>query len=328
MTRIPTLDGWRGIAILIVLIDHFHIVNGSDVPFYSIGQHGVALFFVLSGFLITRILIHEQETSGAISLRAFYLRRFLRLAPAAICYLILVRVFLGVHDFPACLLFYRNYIPGSPLTAHFWSLSLEEQFYLVWPLLLSLLRPSRALWVALPGAAAVAAWRHLMTPTFTFVDWWVTLRTEYRADALLVGCAVAILMRDARLRDAIARLPLWLALGAFAGCIWHYRLIVPLWESILIALLLGRTSMLSRSHTVHRILEWAPLAWLGCISYSVYLWQQLPALVFAHSRDHLLIRIAVLAALALISYYVIELPFRRLRLAFRRTPAAGTAQSM
>lgn len=326
MTRIPTLDGWRGVAILLVLLDHFHVVNGPDIWFYYIGQHGVALFFVLSGFLITRILIHEQETSGAISFRAFYMRRFLRLAPAAICYLLVVRIFLGAHDLPACLLFYRNYVDGSALTAHFWSLSIEEQFYLVWPLLLSLLRPSRALWVALAGAAAVAGWRHHMMPTFTFADWGVTQRTEYRADALLAGCALAILMRDARVRGAIARLPLWLALCAFGGCIWHYRLFVPLWESILIALLLGRTSTLSPSHAVHRILEWAPLVWLGYISYSAYLWQQLPALYFAHQRDYLLIRIVAFAALTLGSYYVIELPFRRLRSAFRRTPAAVSAQ--
>ena len=138
--RIPSLDGWRGIAILLVLFDHIQmpLFGRYARPWMQTGQHGVTIFFVLSGFLITSKLIE-----GPINLRQFYIRRFFRLMPAAWIYLatlLFLNRMTGISfttwpELHACLFFYRNMVdvPGPGLAGHFWSLSLEEQFYLVWP---------------------------------------------------------------------------------------------------------------------------------------------------------------------------------------------------
>jgi len=200
--RIPTLDGWRGIAILLVLVNHFRVASGPEDWSYYLGQQGVAIFFVLSGYLISSNLLRERETNGKIALPRFYMRRFLRLAPTAICYLLFVKLVMRVRILPV-LFFYRNYVEGSAFTGQFWSLSIEEQFYLAWPLFLVALRPRVALGVALGGAFSVAAWRFFSTQEMMYTYWWGTARTQYRADALLLGCALAILMRWTRARDNI-----------------------------------------------------------------------------------------------------------------------------
>jgi peptidoglycan/LPS O-acetylase OafA/YrhL len=162
--RIPALDGWRGVAILMVLISHV----SSALPWHigaSLGGHGVALFFVLSGFLITTLFMREREATGRINLRAFYLRRFFRLMPVAWLYLATVGVLAALRladakpiDFAACLFFFRNFIErhGAIITGQFWSLSIEEQFYLAWPLILIYCTARRAREVALTVALLVA----------------------------------------------------------------------------------------------------------------------------------------------------------------------------
>ena len=311
--RIPTLDGWRGIAILLVLVNHFRVASGPEDWSYYLGQQGVAIFFVLSGYLISSNLLRERETNGKIALPRFYMRRFLRLAPTAICYLLFVKLVMRVRILPA-LFFYRNYVEGSAFTGQFWSLSIEEQFYLAWPLFLVALRPRVALGVALGGAFSVAAWRFFSTQEMMYTYWWGTARTQYRADALLLGCALAILMRWTRARAIISKIPLIPVLMVLGGCMLYFRLEIPLGESVLIALVLGATSLLQAGHPVRRALEWMPLAWLGRVSYSVYVWQQLPAYISPHRSEHLFAKLAVLSVLVLGNYYLIENPFRNLRL--------------
>ena len=152
-SRIPTLDGWRGIAILLVLFDHtMNVFRGYGAsPWVQTGQHGVTLFFVLSGFLITSSLLN-----GPIDLRSFYIRRIFRLMPVAWAYLgLLLLLNLRVHVVSksavlASLFFYRNFEAATfgSATWHFWSLSLEEQFYLVWPIVLLLAGARRSRWIA------------------------------------------------------------------------------------------------------------------------------------------------------------------------------------
>ncbi len=148
--RISALDGWRGIAILLVLIDH--IVSRMNImpvriDNAHIGQHGVTIFFVLSGYLITSKLVEAP-----INLKRFYIRRLFRLTPVEWLFLS-VLVFLRWHTgFPittwseiaGCVFFYRNYLGGNTGAAHFWSLSIESQFYLVWPSVCCLLVASVA----------------------------------------------------------------------------------------------------------------------------------------------------------------------------------------
>jgi peptidoglycan/LPS O-acetylase OafA/YrhL len=207
MNRIPTLDGWRGIAILLVLFDHIQhsLLNRYAEPWTQTGQHGVTIFFVLSGFLITSRLLE-----GPSDLKRFYLRRFWRLMPVAWTYiasLLLLDRLTGVHfvslsGVSACLFFYRNFggNSGSAITGHFWSLSLEEQFYLVWPCVLLLAGVRRCRWVAAMGAIACAVYRWL---TWAHYDQNVVNgQSQVRADALLAGCLLALLLAEPRFRSA------------------------------------------------------------------------------------------------------------------------------
>jgi peptidoglycan/LPS O-acetylase OafA/YrhL len=314
--RIPTLDGWRGIAILLVLVSHlqwglFHH------EIISTGIHGVAVFFVLSGYLITSKLREEYQQTGSINLKHFFIRRLFRLMPAAWTYLLAIGLMtrhglvLGRHTILACLLFYRNFNqlidagPGSFITGHFWSLSIEEQFYLFWPSTLLLLGFRRVRYFCLVVAVIVAAvrlhhWSMLMTiePAESFA-------TQYRADALFVGCAAALsvpllsrYVRGWMLAPLCALLIL---------CISKYSLLIPLWEPVVIALAIFSTS--TGSHPVMaRTLEWKPLVYLGTISYSLYLWQEPFLWTHIDGATSAVVRLAVVAGTAVLSYHFIERP--------------------
>ena len=322
--RIPTLDGWRGIAILMVVLDHaIGAVMARNTRWTGLGVHGVTLFFVLSGYLITSVLLQEQQESGSINLRSFYLRRFFRLMPTAWAYLgLLVVIATFAHRWTptlraqlfGCLFFVRNFqdfYPAPPLTQHFWSLAIEEQFYLVWPCLLLWLRASTLRWVAVAGCLGVAGWRLLhwqllMQPPFT-----ASFATQYRADALLVGCLLALSITRLRayLRSWMAA-PLTILLAA---CVLRYTGVIPLIESVIIALLLGTTSLYPAS-AVGRFLQIRPLAFLGMTSYSVYVWQQIFLNITAtgcRPRDVIMVT-GALFAWALASFYFLEQPVRRI----------------
>lgn len=144
----PGLDALRGVAVLAVMLGHVNVTG-----FDSGGWVGVNVFFVLSGFLVTALLLKEHGQSGSIDLIAFYRRRFLRLMPAFVLVVVVVsavRIFVGDDHIranaAASLLYYSNWyriVSGDDMgpLAHTWSLAIEEQFYLVWPLVLLLLLP-------------------------------------------------------------------------------------------------------------------------------------------------------------------------------------------
>lgn len=142
--RIPTLDGWRAIAIALVLFNHIGMVlTRSDAPslLYA-GSMGVSLFFGLSGLLITTLLLQEWDRDDRIDWRAFYERRLFRIVPAYLAFLLAVTLAGGWQsgwEALATVFFARNYLPknlASPLTGHLWSLAVEMHFYLLWPLIL------------------------------------------------------------------------------------------------------------------------------------------------------------------------------------------------
>jgi hypothetical protein len=167
--RIPTLDGWRGIAILLVLAEHAAASSRWSGAWWAhLGSTGVDIFFVLSGYLITMRLLQECDASGRIYLNNFYRRRAFRVLPLVLIYLAaicILRTITGIRpvEVIASLLFFRNYQfaahPAGIFTAHFWSLSIEEHFYLLWPALLRILGRPRALYAACAIAAASIIWR-------------------------------------------------------------------------------------------------------------------------------------------------------------------------
>jgi peptidoglycan/LPS O-acetylase OafA/YrhL len=339
---LPTLDGWRGIAVVGVILYHgreeFSWSNGLPVRLAAHCYLGVDIFFAISGFLICGLLLREYEETGDISLRRFYIRRFFRILPpyyvslAAIC---AAGAFLALPfnfaDVPSCLLFYRNYRPlgidayGGFYTAHFWTLAIEEHFYLLWPMLLLAVRPKRAGRVAFLLALLVFAWRvidghfHLFPELFAPAN--LLARTDTRMDALLWGCLAAIYFPD--IRRLAARIPfsqLWLVPALIL--VIAQKMHPPgqtLLDAVLFPVLVVSTVLQPRS-VLGLVLEWRPLRWLGTISFSLYLWQELflpgPTAELARGGfrqlQHLPWNLPAILVCACLSRYLVELPMTRL----------------
>jgi len=291
-----------------------------------LGGLGVALFFAISGYLITTLLLEEHDLWGRISLRGFYMRRGFRILPPAYLYLLVVAIAepLRHGELASAALFYSNYwAERSWYTAHFWSLSMEEHFYLFWPALLGGLGVRRALIAATVLVAATAWWRpwslaHMSLP------YPALQRTDMRLDAFLFACALAILLHGPY-RVALLRVltMAWFRILSGVGLIaaWTWTLVASepstgtLVESALLPCLL--ISVIAwQGSGVFRILESAPLRWMGRISYGLYLWQQL--FLAPGFGATILARIALTFGAAALSYYLLERPLLHYGRAFSR----------
>lgn len=317
--RIPTLDGWRGVAILMVLIDHACDSVYGDSPVAppavrTLGQHGVTVFFVLSGFLITSRLLAELDLTGTIRLGKFYFRRLFRLMPCVWIYLAVLSIlYHRQHTTDSglipSLLFFRNYHGSGLLTGHFWTLSIEEQFYLAWPTLLVLFR-RRAWIIAVLGCVTVCVWRSIDWNYLQSAHISASFMTQYRADALLIGCLLAIFMEH--VRPFLKASLLYPLLTALFACILVFHKAIPISESLVIALLIGFTS--SNPHAwISRALQRDWLVKTGLISYSVYVWQEFTLLHWG-GRLWSTASIAIATALVLgyLSYRFVEQPMTSL----------------
>ncbi len=332
-SRLPTLDGWRGIAILAVLSAHIRWPTPVLLKLGQYGPMGVHLFFALSGFLITTRLLEEWQRSDRIDWTNFYVRRVFRILPPAFLYLAVIAILgLGLHLIPtgpsqlaASAFFYRNYftslVPEPWYTAHFWSLAVEEHFYLLWPVVLGLLGFRKATIAAPLLAVAIGLWRALDQ----HYNWVAALnpllkdsvqRTDYRLDILFFGCAAALLWSHARVKAAVHRVAgsasVVAILLATVACLYWQR---PAYLSLLAMLmaLLPLATVARPDSIVGRLLESPALSFVGRISYSLYLWQQLflpvygvtPTLGWIQAWPWSLLPPFLLATL---SYYFIEGP--------------------
>jgi len=298
----PALDGLRGVAIIAVLAWHIGIPGVTGA-----GQAGVTLFFVLSGFLITTILVEEHARSGRIALGRFYRRRAARLLPAllvllaaALVMVLLVRTEGGVVAILASLFYVANWVQASqgnlfPIQ-HTWTLSIEEQYYIVWPLLLSLLLLMRrrwALYVVLVAFVGSTALRFYLAPWAEDRALW---GTDARADALLAGCALAL---------ALTLRPMRVPPAAFALAAVAFGVVVVVGTPPV--LLAGGLTVISVSSAALVLgvttgtagaLAWAPLRWVGSISYGLYLWHPFLFNAFPATPHLALVIPAVLIAAA------------------------------
>ena len=348
---IPTLDGWRAVAILLVIIDHafnsYNDSHGGGARHLTLGDHGVAIFFGISGLLITSRLLEEWTRRGGVSLRAFYIRRAFRILPPAVLYLAVLAALgaLGLLlvtrlELLSSLFFFRNYLPvffapdgAGFYTSHFWSLAVEEHFYLFWPGLLVLVGRKRALPVAIALCLGVAYWRSIeatreietlgrILPTYY-------TRTDLRLDALMWGAAAALAVDRPAVRAFFTKYlnaGVWaLALAAYIAVIMKYGARPTIWEGILVPVLLLGT-VLRPAQGAAPIFETAIPRWIGRISYSLYLWQLFfPLAMVPHTLGVLQsfpVNVVALFACAAGSYYFVERPMIRLghRLAAPATP--------
>ena len=350
----PALDGIRAIAVLAVIAYHF------GYPRAQGGFFGVDIFFVLSGYLITSLLLAEHARNGTINLVAFWYRRAKRLLPALLLVLVVVALWVGANASPFELsmrrddlfwtLFYganwhfiasgqdyfAQFASASPLR-HTWSLAIEEQFYLVWPVLIAIAlwlgrrRPAVVAGLCIAGIAASAIAMALLydpgDPSRAYYG------TDARMHELLVGALLAVLVREysgqrvlvaaRRAAPVVAVAAGLVLLGAFtllsdAAPLYYQGLSLVL--SVVAAALVWGVETAPRSLPA-RLISLRPLAWVGKISYGLYLWHW-PVILFVNSTAGpfgLLPgsfglngeRLALTFAAATASFYLLEQPIRR-----------------
>ena len=314
----PELDGIRGLAILLVLAQHINLPSATLG-----GLVGVNLFFALSGYLITTLLIAEQAETGRISLRRFYERRVRRLIPALVAVLVATGLLMAVMGK------FIEYVPQTAVSffyvsdiakaigydlgyvGHTWSLAMEEQFYLLWPALVIFLPRRLLVPGVLLGIVGSVALQLLLVPDNVLAHF----RPDVRADAILWGCLIALVP---------VRVPRWAAAAAGVGVVvlgftflWPYAIALSAFLSaVFIAGAAGLTGVLSNRALVR----------VGQISYGVYLWHAIPVGLFQERTlaGDVLAMVAVVAitfALALASERWIERPFRKPR----QQPVSGFA---
>ncbi|HEX4001243.1 MAG TPA: acyltransferase [Candidatus Acidoferrales bacterium] len=329
------MDGLRAASILIVLITHATYSNGAPVrPNWiadTYAHFGVGIFFILSGFLITTLLLREQKNTGTVDLKQFYIRRAYRILPVAYLFLVVMALIyhatMSAGDFVWAATYLSSYAPHTPwVLNHLWSLSVEEQFYLLWPLAV----------VLGPKAQRRFAWATiLISPVcryaFTKADFIDGVLRYFPsvADFVATGCLLALyqpqvqkyrdffkwkgfpliwaatvlvpalgylVMRDPQ-SFGLGHLPE--AFGYSATTIFNFGVALCIQNAIL---------------TQPRILNWRPVVWLGALSYSLYIWQ----MPFFNPNVHswmtaFPMNIALALCAAVVSFYGFEQPFLRLR---------------
>jgi peptidoglycan/LPS O-acetylase OafA/YrhL len=318
--RIPSLDGLRGISIWAVIIahsaDHFLVFTAQSRHIRTVLSNGanlgVTIFFVISGFLITSILLGEQKRTTRINVRRFYKKRAIRIIPAFVLYTGVILLLCDVSPrqivyaltFTTSFFFWQAYKPLQ----HLWSLSVEEQFYLAWPLIFArgLGDAKRWCWlvlIACPIIRSIFAQQGLV-----YLDHAAVL------DSIAAGCLLAFYREQIQRR--IARVTrsgilfgifclmmpvLSLSLGKLASFSW---MLVPLTTLVplFVAVVIG--AAIERRDT---FLNKGPLVWSGLLSYSLYLWQQ-PFLVMNGVLNYFVVRLALTFVAAYCSYRWVEQP--------------------
>jgi peptidoglycan/LPS O-acetylase OafA/YrhL len=345
---VPALDGVRALAVALVIGYHL------GVPGLGGGLLGVGVFFTLSGFLITGVLLSGWHRTGRVRLGEFYLRRARRLLPAVAVLLVVVllvtvfvdpgvlarrawqalgaALYVGNWQTIASGQSYFDRFAGPEPLDHLWSLAVEEQFYLVWPLVLLLLvaipritlRVAAAVTGVLAAGSFVLLW---MTASPGFDNTRAYEGTDTRAGGLLVGAAVALLLWQPAGTPRTAgtrRLDRWavlglLVIGGLVAFTDEYSMF--LYRGGLLLLSLATVAVVAvvvhPGSRVGAVLAWRPLTWVGERSYGIYLWH-LPVVVFAPAEafaDQPVLRgaalVGVTVGLAALSWTLVEDPIRR-----------------
>jgi peptidoglycan/LPS O-acetylase OafA/YrhL len=336
--RIPSLDGLRAVSIVAVLLGHLagtknfptvveHVLEGGIV---SASNLGVRIFFVISGLLITSLLMDEQKRFGGISLRSFFVRRAFRIIPAYAAFLGVLALLgatnaieLPLRDFLFAISYTVNYsVERSWYIGHLWSLAVEEQFYLLWPLLLTRIGGVSARSAAIYCVLGVPVIRTVLFTLFPAYRPIVGSTFETAADAIAMGCVAALSWPTVqRLLDRRSSKMLWVVIGCLflSGALAALRVRsalligVPL-QNLSITLMICLL-VLRPLGTVGAVLNSKAFVYFGALSYSIYLWQQL---FLNRSSGALSSQFPQNILLALgagyLSFYLIEQPALRLRI--------------
>lgn len=341
-----SLDGLRGVSIILVLCVHLHIISPTTSYVFAGGSLGVDVFFVISGFLITSILLNENAKNGHISLLNFYARRVLRLFPALISVVLftcLVAVIVGSFSalgitplrLASVVGYFANWVrayepPAVWFLAHCWSLAVEEQFYLIWPIILITLLKFTSRRTILTIVTSGIVLSGLLKIVLYLSGLATTRRIVYgsdtRADVVLMGCLIALLLHwdylpkfltNQETRGALTKSGTVILVTFFliAGesfvplYLGGFTVIAIAVAVVIIHIILTPESDLSRR------LQYSPLVWIGKRSYGLYLWHW-PIYEICRLLPKPLIVISAIGGsliVAALSYRFIELPFLRLK---------------
>jgi peptidoglycan/LPS O-acetylase OafA/YrhL len=356
----PALDGLRGVAILAVMATHAQLASGWA------GEVGVDIFFVLSGFLITSLLIEEWDRFGSISLRRFYARRALRLLPALMVMLAVIVIWHCLTNrqvaprtaldglialfYSSNWMFALGFRQPVHVFAHTWTLSIEEQFYLWWPIALILLlrrcgsRASLLHWVML-GMFVLAVERVVLFAGMPRGAYnWLGYATDARADILLMGCVAAIMLcskpipRDGKLRVTL-KYSAWLIgipglvlIGIPAGLSAGFCAIGLHIATAFFAVVIVAEAVISEAGMLAWFLRRRWLVYIGKISYGLYLWHY-PIFCEVQARKwplwcELVIELGLTVFATLTSFYLIERPALKLKGRFSRVKEKDTKERM
>jgi peptidoglycan/LPS O-acetylase OafA/YrhL len=351
------LDGLRAFAVVFTMITHYTLLTGSWLGYIPFGQMGVRLFFVLSGFLITGILLRTRsEDYLGEALRIFYCRRFLRIFPV---YYVTLLVTALVNIRPVRQTFFWHFaylsnfylawknLPGSPVS-HFWSLAVEEQFYLIWPGLMLFL-PRRHLLKVIIAAVCIGPLTRFIGPLIHFNAAGIGPFAFF--DTLGMGAILAYLwdrdLGNPAAARQLSRISLWIGFPAYIALlvVQYFKpswLGFDVWSDLALAFLF--TWVVSRaaysfSGPVGALLEWKPINYLGKISYGVYVLHAfMPVVLFYVLRwthfsinnqlTHFLVLSAMSIAAASVSWYFLERPINNLKHYFEYDQARKTATAV
>lgn len=343
--HVPALNAMRGIAVLLVFLFH------AGVPGFSGAFIGVDIFFVLSGFLITVLLLQEYQDNGAIILKKFYMRRVLRLMPGLVLFLIVFVLFslfyfkspserlTQLQDALITLFDAANWTRAFDLNrpgilGHCWSLSVEEQFYVLWPFMtLFLLRLSNCRRSISIAVLFLFPWGQRLYLLNNGASWNRLYNgLDCRADMLLAGCLLASLWNGGYLNfwessRLLRRFLIWssavtLVFFSFladwqeaALYEWQYSMIAMATTVVILELITCPRGSLGN------LLNRKLLVWLGTVSYGIYLWHY-PIIYFMGGAGLGRVLFVFCAALLTVvftslSWYGIELPFQRLKKHFQ-----------
>jgi peptidoglycan/LPS O-acetylase OafA/YrhL len=347
MKRIPSLDGLRAISIFAVIGGHLAATGGLPLNprILAILEHfphlGVRVFFVLSGFLITALILEERIKTGRVSLGKFYARRAWRIIPPAYTLLLCLAIANLFHlvdipwlDYLRSLTYLMNYGPiPAWRVGHLWSLSVEEQFYLIWPFLLFFLPVRLCRYIAV-GFILVSAGLRYHLALQTVEDLWrLEYQFQYAGTAMAFGCLLAIDQKWLQAQSwfrALCASPLTAPLTCAAmlanslllrtsGPIGHC--FADIVTNLCIVLLVAKFSS-SPVGLGARFLNFRPIVFVGTISYSLYLWQQIFTVPGGHAWIfYFPINLLLIFLCALGSYYLIEKPTLRIRQALHSEKA-------
>jgi peptidoglycan/LPS O-acetylase OafA/YrhL len=322
--RIPSLDGLRTISVALVIVSHFLPIVGIKDR-WNMGMLGVKFFFVISGFLITGLLLKEIDKTETVNLAKFYFRRTLRIFPPY--YFYLFAIFIGsrfitelpASNFASSLTYTSNYfVPGTWNLLHTWSLSVEEQFYLIFPFVLLFLGKRKIVWL-LGGLILFLPFLRLID-FYTFSEsgkMWIYYGFHANADGLATGCLMAIFYEKLHKNEFYLKIlnsrilvivPFLLFLNnSIIDPRAYYLGATFTISNILIAICIDWAITNYQSNFVGNLLNSPPMEQIGVMSYSIYLWQQ-PFLnhdtkLWFNAFPYNLIGIAIFSSL---SYFFIE----------------------